>query len=303
MRDLSDLADALIAAALDRAAADEGPAAPALCILALGKLGARELNYSSDVDLVCLCGTDLDTAAAELAARMVRRLRADLSDRTPGGHAGRVDLRLRPWGGAGELVTPVASLRAYYTQSAGAWELQAMLQARPVAGDLPAGDRFLAFIHELIARPQDPGTVIDVLVRSRRHAAGQEGDLKNGPGGIRDVEFLVQGLRLLHAAENPDLAAGGTLAALAALAQTGFLGRDDARELEDDYLFFRRVEHFLQVYEDRQVHRLPRDPVELRALARRMLGSGATAEGLLADLDARFLRVRERFARFVSGPA
>jgi glutamate-ammonia-ligase adenylyltransferase len=303
MTDLSDLADALIAAALDRAAADEGPAAPALCILALGKLGARELNYSSDVDLVCLCGTDLDTAAAALAARMVRRLRADLSDRTPGGHAGRVDLRLRPWGGAGELVTPVASLRAYYTQSAGAWELQAMLQARPVAGDLPAGDRFLAFIHELIARPQDPGTVIDVLVRSRRHAAGQEGDLKNGPGGIRDVEFLVQGLRLLHAAENPDLAAGGTLAALAALAQTGFLGRDDARELEDDYLFFRRVEHFLQVYEDRQVHRLPRDPVELRALARRMLGSGATAEGLLADLDARFLRVRERFARFVSGPA
>jgi glutamate-ammonia-ligase adenylyltransferase len=87
------------------------------------------------------------------------------------------------------------------------------------------------------------------------------------------------------------------------LAQAGILGRDDSRELENDYLFFRRVEHFLQIYEDRQVHRLPRDPVELRALARRMLGSGATAEGLLADIASRTARVRERFARFVSSPA
>ena len=298
MEDLSDLADALIAAALARAAVEEGAGAPELCVLALGKLGARELNYSSDVDLLCLCARDLDPADAERAGRLVRRMRADLSDRTAGGHAGRVDLRLRPWGSAGELVTPADAMRRYYERSAGLWELQAMLQARAVAGDLGAGERFLAFIRGLIARPRVRDEVVACLARSRQSAAGREDDLKGGPGGIRDVEFLVQGLRLLNAAALPDLAAGGTLSALAALANAGILARGDARELEDDYLYFRRVEHFLQLYEDRQVHRLPRDPVELRALARRMLDSGATADALLSEIGSRVARVRRRFEDF-----
>jgi [glutamine synthetase] adenylyltransferase / [glutamine synthetase]-adenylyl-L-tyrosine phosphorylase len=300
MEDLSDLADALIAAALARAAADEGPRAPALCVLALGKLGARELNYSSDVDLLCLCGHELEPGDAERAGRIIRRMRADLSDRTAGGHAGRVDLRLRPWDGAGELVTTGDALRHYYERSAGLWELQAMLQARAVAGDLAAGERFIGFVHGLVARPRGRDEVVASLVRSRRPAPGREGDLKSGPGGIRDVEFLVQSLRLLHAQVLPELVAGGTLPALAALTREGILPAGDARELEADYLFFRRTEHFLQLYEDRQVHRLPRDPVELRALARRMLGSGATAEGLLAEIDSRSARVRRRFEEAIA---
>ncbi len=139
------------------------------------------------------------------------------------------------------------------------------------------------------------------LARFRRPVPEREDDLKEGPGGIRDVEFLVQGLRLLHASAVPGLAAGGTLDGLAALAEAGVLGPGDAREMELDYLFFRRIEHFLQLYEDRQVHTLPRDPVELRALARRMLGGGATAEALRSEIAVRTARVRRRFEAF-AGP-
>jgi glutamate-ammonia-ligase adenylyltransferase len=299
MEELSDLAEALVRAALARAAADEGPAVGSLCILALGKLGGRELNYSSDVDLLCLCDPGPDPSEAERAARIVRRLRADLSLRTAGGHASRVDLRLRPWGASGELVSPVSALQDYYTRSAGLWELQAMLQARPVAGDAAAGERFLAGIRRLIALPRDRAAVAACLARSRRRPAGpRQFDLKTGPGGIRDVEFLVQGMRLLHAHERPELCAGGTLGSLEVLAAAGIIDGDEARGLEEDYLFLRRVEHFLQVYEDRQVHRLPRDPVELRALARRILGNAASADDLAADIAARSRRVRERFDRF-----
>jgi glutamate-ammonia-ligase adenylyltransferase len=105
-------------------------------------------------------------------------------------------------------------------------------------------------------------------------------------------------MRLLHAHERPELCAGGTLGSLEVLAAAGIIDGDEARGLEEDYLFLRRVEHFLQVYEDRQVHRLPRDPVELRALARRILGNAASADDLAADIAARSRRVRERFDRF-----
>jgi glutamate-ammonia-ligase adenylyltransferase len=302
MEELSELAEALVRAALARAVADEGPAPSGLCVLALGKLGGGELNYSSDMDLLCLCDPEPDPAGAERAVRVVRRLRADLSQRTPGGHAGRVDLRLRPWGDSGELVSPASALLGYYERSAGLWELQAMLQARPVAGDTAAGERFLAGIRRLIARPRGRGEVTACLARSRRPPVlPHQFDIKNGIGGIRDVEFFVQGLRLLHAHDHTELCRGGTLGSLEALAATGIIDGTEARGLEDDYLCFRRIEHFLQVYEDRQVHRLPREPVELRALARRMLGTGATAEGLLADLAARSQRVRLRFERFVDG--
>ena len=199
-------------------------------------------------------------------------------------------------------MTPAIALRAYYERAASPWELQAMLQARAVAGDLAARGAFPR-VHPRthLPAPRPCTRVIAGLARFRRPVPEREDDLKEGPGGIRDVEFLVQGLRLLHAATVPGLAAGGTLAGLAVLADAGKLGHDDARELEDDYLFFRRVEHFLQLYEDRQVHRLPRDPVELRALARRMLGSGATAEALRSEIALRTARVRRRFEQF-AGP-
>jgi glutamate-ammonia-ligase adenylyltransferase len=300
MEELSGLAEALLRAAFERGSADEGPAPAGLCVLALGKLGGRELNYSSDVDLLVLCDPDPDPAGAERAVRIARRLRGDLSQRTSGGHASRVDFRLRPWGVSGELVSAVPALLEYYARSAGLWELQAMLQARAVAGDTSAGERFLAGIRALLARPRDRCEVMSCLARPRPPIPPGEIDIKQGPGGIRDVEFLVQGLRLLHAPGHPALREGGTLASLEVLTEEGIVYADEARAIGDDYLFLRRVEHFLQVYEDRQVHRLPRDPVELRALARRMLGKGATADTLLADLAERSNRVRLRFERFVN---
>jgi len=299
MEELSDLAEALVVAAFARAAVEEGPAPAGLGIVALGKLGGRELNYSSDIDLLCLCDPEPDSAGAERAARIVRRLRGDLAQRTPGGHASRVALRLRPWGGAGELVSPVPALLAYYERSAGLWELQAMLQARPLAGDAAAVGRFLAGIRAMQGRPRGRPEVTACLARARRPPVPPgDIDIKQGPGGIRDVEFLVQGLRLLHASEHPSLREGGTLASLERLAESGIVETGEARAIGDEYLFLRRVEHFLQIYEDRQVHRLPRESAALRALARRMLGPAASAEAFLAELAERSRRVRLRFEVF-----
>ena len=123
-------------------------------------------------------------------------------------------------------------------------------------------------------------------------------DIKTGLGGLRDVEFLAQGLQLVHAHEKPGLLCGGTLPALKALGEAGILPAETVEQLSGDYLFLRRVEHFLQIYEDRQTHSLPRDPSQLRALARLMLGSGATAEQLLAKLGKRFERIQAEYRRF-----
>jgi glutamate-ammonia-ligase adenylyltransferase len=126
-------------------------------------------------------------------------------------------------------------------------------------------------------------------------------DVKTGLGGLRDIEFLAQGLELIHAAGAPGVLQGSTLAALETLASAGIIPRETAEQLSADYLFLRRVEHFLQIYEDRQTHSLPRDPVELRALARRMLGSGATASHFQSELSLRFERVRHQYGRLLEG--
>ena len=125
-------------------------------------------------------------------------------------------------------------------------------------------------------------------------------DIKTGLGGLRDVEFLAQGLQLVHAREKPELLQGGTLPALRVLAAAGALRQETAEQLSSDYLFLRRVEHFLQIYEDRQTHSLPSDPGQLRALARLMLGTGATAEQLVAKLSRRRERVHAEYLRFVA---
>src|SRR5208283_2255528 len=158
------------------------------------------------------------------------------------------------------------------------------LKARPVAGDLAVGRTFLASVQGLLTAPHAHGEVAASIDRLRREdlrslsrSVLSTTDVKTGLGGLRDVEFLAQGLQLTHGHERPELLCGGTLPALKALQETGILSADT-------------VEHFLQIYEDRQTHNLPRDPVELRALARRMLGSGATAEQLLAKLSRRFER-------------
>ena len=199
---------------------------------------------------------------------------------------------LRPYGSSGQLVFSAGRAGRVLPEGPRAlWELQALLKARPVAGDLGVGRAFLDSIRGLLTRPTRtrrsplPSTgcgreALESLSRSVLSTT----DVKTGLGGLRDVEFLAQGLQLVHAHEHPELLCGGTLPALQALEAAGILPGETAEQLSADYLFLRRVEHFLQIYEDRQTHNLPRDPAQLRALARRMLGSGATAEQLLAKL-------------------
>jgi len=307
MEELSDLADGVIQAALERIKAEAeqkaGPdASPAFCVIAFGKLGGQELNYSSDIDLLGLCAggpTEEESAAPIMAA-----LRADLSNHTSEGYAYRVDLRLRPYGSSGQLVFSLDSLRTYYDGAVALWEVQALLKARPVAGDVGVGQAFLDAARKLLLSTHAPNDVTASIVRLRKEALRALSqsiltttDIKTGLGGLRDIEFLAQGLQLVHAREKPELLQRGTLPALRALAAAGLLPRETAERLSSDYLFLRRVEHFLQIYEDRQTHSLPSDPAQLRALARLMLGTGATSQQLLSKLSRRLEGVQEEYRK------
>jgi glutamate-ammonia-ligase adenylyltransferase len=313
MEEISDLADGVISAALARIREEAesrkpGSRGEGFCVIAFGKLGARELNYSSDIDLLGLCNSVGGEDAVEAATRLMETLRADLSTHTTEGYAYRVDLRLRPYGSSGQLVFPLDALADYYAHSAALWELQALLKARPIAGDLEVGRAFLDSVRGLLTAPHEHAEVAASIDRLRREALKSLSrsvlsttDVKTGLGGLRDVEFLAQGLQLTHAHQRPELLCGGTLPALRALGDSGVLSPEIVEHLSSDYLFLRRVEHFLQIYEDRQTHNLPRDPAQLRALARRMLGSGATAEQLLAKLGKRFERVQGAYQLFLQG--
>jgi len=313
MDELSSLADCMIEAALARirGSAGEGGLRPPLrfCVLAFGKLGGKELNYSSDIDLLGLWeGDDHGQDAEEAATAIMERLRSDLSDHTAAGYAYRVDLRLRPYGSSGQLVYELGALLRYYAESAALWELQSLLKARPAAGDLDLGETFLGAGRAAFVARRDPETVVASIDSLRREAIrslarGIEGgrDVKTGLGGIRDVEFLVQGLQLIHAHSDPGLLRANCLSGLEALAEAGILPAQVSEGLAEAYVFLRRVEHFLQIYEDRQTHRLPRDPEQVLALARRMLGAKASVEQFRAALDLRFESVHREYRKFIGG--
>ena len=313
MEELSALAGGMIEAALARIFRElRNPSAaplPRFCVLAFGKLGGRELNYSSDIDLLGLWeASDGERDAQEIAATVMKRLRAALSEHTSAGYAYRVDLRLRPYGSSGQLVYELGGLIRYYTGASAQWEIQALLKARPVAGDLELGLRFLAALRGKLLEPRDPALVTSSIddLRSKAIANLARGigggrDVKTGLGGIREVEFLVQGLQLIHAHSDPGLLCPNTLEGLEALAVAGILPRDTANALAEDYVFLRRVEHFLQIYEDRQTHRLPSSPEQELALARSMLGAKATVPLFRAAIDLRFEKVHEQYRKFIGG--
>jgi glutamate-ammonia-ligase adenylyltransferase len=194
----------------------------------------------------------------------------------------------------------------YYRESAALWELQALLKARPVAGDLLLGARFLGEAGERLRRPFPAAEVargVNELRRASRarlaRALPGGPNIKEGDGGIRDVEFLVQALQLIHA---PAVLDGNTLAALEGLRAAGLLEPAEAEALKRDYLFLRRIEHYLQIFEDRQTHTLPSAPAELAALARRTLGTEATAEGFAGELEACLQRVRRSWRAHLPRP-
>jgi glutamate-ammonia-ligase adenylyltransferase len=283
--ELADLASAALRAALRIARVQLPPdAAPCrLAIIAMGKCGARELNYASDVDVIFVAsppcdadeagGTD-EVAALRTATQLASAVIRVCSDAGAEGALFPVDANLRPEGRIGPLVRTVASHLAYYQRWAKTWEFQALLKARPVAGDPELGRDYVAALAPLVWQAAGrEGFVADVQAMRRRvidqlpaRDAGRE--IKLGPGGLRDIEFAVQLLQLVHGRADDLLREPATLPALAALAAGGYVGRQDAASLAGSYRFLRAVEHLLQLRQLRRTHSLPTDQATLRQLGR-----------------------------------
>ena len=266
LSELSELADGVLRRALALASGSREP--PAL--FALGKLGGRELNFSSDVDLLFVCDAPPDDrghAARESAAAVVRELKRRLDEPTDEGFAYRVDLDLRPEGPAGALVRGVEGTLGYYELRGAEWERQMLLRLRHLAGAPQAARAFERGIEPFVYRRAiDPG-VIDAVramkarieTERREHGRDIDGNLKEGPGGIRDVEFTVQALQLFYAGRRAELRTGNVLAAIEGLARAELLPASSATVLADGYRWLRRAEHALQLAEEQQTAQLPRD--------------------------------------------
>jgi glutamate-ammonia-ligase adenylyltransferase len=283
--ELSDLAAGTLDAALAIARAVVPDAAGArLAIVALGKCGGHELNYVSDVDVLYVVepvdGLDEDRAA-RAATLLASRLMRICSAHTGEGTIWPVDANLRPEGAAGPLVRTMASHRAYYDRWAKTWEFQALLKARPVAGDLALGQEFVAMVEPMVWQVASrEGFVSDVQAMRRRvldnipaRDAGRQ--LKLGVGGLRDVEFAVQLLQLVHGRTDEHLRDSGTLHALDTLTARGYVGREDGESLHRAYAFLRTLEHRMQLQHLRRTHVVPADDASLRRLGR---GMGFTKE-------------------------
>lgn len=284
-------------------------------IMALGKLGGNELNYSSDIDLIGVWNDSSESGnhasksyntKKELCTYVMENLRSDLSLHTEEGYTYRVDLRLRPFGSSGELVSTVSGLIHYYRDSALLWEIQAALKLRPIAGNLLLGYEFLKRIRPILLKHRTPLDIVRSIEKMRNAAVKSSEsmfsstiDVKSGTGGIRDIEFMIQGLQLMHAPENHLLFEGNTLSSIDLLSEAGILPLSMVDELKEDYLFLRRTEHCLQLLEDRQTHSLPMDEKELVALAKRMLGVEAGADQFMDQLKGCLKRVRDAYTTYL----
>ncbi|MFQ5577108.1 MAG: glutamine synthetase adenylyltransferase, partial [Anaerolineae bacterium] len=291
---LSHLADALVQVCLSLAARHTGTDPAGFVVLGMGKLGGEELNYSSDIDLLFL-------AAGNAASfeRLGKRLIDALTRVTAAGFLYRVDMRLRPWGKMGALVTPVEGHLAYLQRQARRWEKQALLKARVVAGDGAVGGHFLQRAAPLImaATPQQAQTDIRAMKQrietNLRRQGRQWGEVKLGQGSIRDIEFVTQYLQLAHGSARPHLLTPNTLRAMRRLAQDNLLTPDEYRILSDGYTFLRSVEHWLQMLHYRQTHTLPTDPGELADLARRLgFTDGNAKDTFLARYEQHTIAIR-----------
>jgi glutamate-ammonia-ligase adenylyltransferase len=309
-RALTDLADALLQTALAVAAAElpAGVTPTRLGVVAMGKCGAVELNYVSDVDVIFIADHVQPTAVGnaeeipqlpdETAMLATATALSSGMMRICGQVAWEVDASLRPDGKAGPLVRGPAGHRAYYQKWAQTWEFQALLKARPAAGDPELGAEFVAITRPGVwSAARRESFVADVQAMRRRvedaiPAADRDRELKLGAGGLRDVEFAVQLLQLVHGRADDSLHTPGTLDALDALIDGGYVGRDDGAELAEAYAFLRRVEHLLQLQRLRRTHRLPVDEADLGWLAR---ADGYAGSGT-ADAVERFSSERLRHA-------
>jgi glutamate-ammonia-ligase adenylyltransferase len=294
---LADLAAGALEAALQIARSELPDSAPKcrLAIVAMGKCGGRELNYVSDVD-VLFVAEPVDGEAEEPALKTASQLAAAAmricSEQTPEGALWPVDAALRPEGKAGPLVRTLDSHLTYYRRWAKTWEFQALLKARPIAGDADLGRAYAEAIRPLVWTAADrEGFVDDVQAMRRRvvdHIPAAEADrqLKLGRGGLRDVEFAVQLLQLVHGRSDDRVRSPNTLVALEHLTRRGYVGRRDGATLADAYRFLRSMEHRIQLYRLRRTHQVPTGEADLRRLGRSL---GFTSDPV-AELTAEWKR-------------
>lgn len=304
---LSYLAETVIQTALEVTAAQTGISPAGFAVLAMGKLGGGELNYSSDVDLLFLVGEGYGETHMRAYTRLGERLIGALTDATAEGFLYRVDMRLRPWGKVGPLAPTVNGYLRYLQQHARLWEKQALLRGRVVAGDELVGGAFIARAEPLLFASGPEAVRAEVygmkqLTESHLRQTGRIwGEVKLGEGSIRDVEFVAQYLQLAYGDTHPELRSGNTLAALARLTDNGFLSFEDHRILSEGYTFLRTVEHYLQLLDYRQTHVLPEDAADLRYLARRLGFEGRDAgQDFVAQYQQHSAAVRGVYLRHLA---
>ena len=301
---LSNLADSLVRACLEVASEQSQMLADGFTVIAMGKLGGQELNYSSDIDLVFVAESRPDDYR-----RLGERLIEGLTLMTAEGFLYRVDMRLRPWGRVSPLVTSLDGYIAYLEEHARQWEKQALLKARTIAGDEMVGEKFLRRAESLVFNVGDAeeARANAYAMKQRTEAYLREqgrdwGEVKLGEGSIRDVEFVTQYLQLVHGAERPVIRSRNTLDALDRLSTSELLSADDYRVLADGYVFLRTIEHHLQMMHYRQTHALPDDEEALIHLARRLGFSGSEAgQRFLAHYEQHRAAIREVYLRHLGG--
>ncbi|HEV7145761.1 MAG TPA: bifunctional [glutamine synthetase] adenylyltransferase/[glutamine synthetase]-adenylyl-L-tyrosine phosphorylase [Pedococcus sp.] len=312
-RGLADLAEAALEAALVIARAEVGDEAE-LCdfaVIGMGKTGGRELNYVSDVDVIFVAeprpGVDEATAITAATALATHLMRACATS-TGQGTLWPVDAALRPEGKNGPLVRTIESHRLYYERWAKTWEFQALLKARPVAGDRTLAQAYLDAVRPMVWQAASREHFVEDVQAMRRrveqHVPPAEADrqLKLGPGGLRDVEFSVQLLQLVHGRSDDSLRSGTTLEALEALAQGGYVGREDAATLEAAYRLLRTLEHRIQLFRLRRTHLMPTAEPDLRRLGRALGHRSDPAKAVVAQWQAQAREVRRIHERLFYRP-
>ncbi|MGH8911936.1 MAG: bifunctional [glutamine synthetase] adenylyltransferase/[glutamine synthetase]-adenylyl-L-tyrosine phosphorylase [Acidimicrobiia bacterium] len=292
-RRLSEMADEVVSLIL----ADETTSdCPPLAVMAFGKWGGRELNYWSDIDLIFVFegGPDEAAAANRVATGVMRRLGNGGID----GEILRADADLRPEGARGPLARSLTAYRTYYDRWAEPWEFQALLKIRPAVGDRQVGERFMEIVNDVLwPETINPSSIRTLRsLKARVEANASPGDLKRGPGGIRDIEFAIQMLQLVHGRFDAELRQTSTLDLLGSLAGGGYIAEADATTLGIAYRWLRAAEHRIQLWDLRPTHELPREEADRERLARAMGYRGTAArtarDGFEADLVSHRSTVR-----------
>jgi [glutamine synthetase] adenylyltransferase / [glutamine synthetase]-adenylyl-L-tyrosine phosphorylase len=321
-RSLSRLADACLGAALDLAAHETAKrcgvdgSCGGLAVIGAGKLGGRELIYGSDLDILFVYNEARASAPPpgmtvfEYFSKMAERSIAYLTTMTREGFAYRVDTRLRPTGSKGPLVQSLSAFKTYYSSQAETWERQSLVNSRCVAGDRSVGKDLLDTLRGLIYRDDDPAVLAAEVMAMRKRMQEERGredaaqyNIKQGTGGLVDIEFLAQYLQLRHGKKHTWVRVPGTVNALRALRKEGLLSPEDHRVLCDAYLFLRRLESRLRIVANQSTSFLSRDPDKLRVLAKRMGytdDNGSAGRTLLVEYERTSREVRHKFERLMS---